>query len=408
MSSPLKIAIVVQGRINAFDLARELIRQGHEITLVTNYPAFIVARWGLPPSVVVSLLPHGLVNRLAERLRLAGMLEPFLHKWFGRMAERALRGRRFDAVIVYSGVAEEMFRARRHADGLRVLLRASSHIEEQREILLAEEARAGVSVDKPSPWRVERERREYALADRLFILGGFSQRSFLSRGIPAEKLWAIHMTADLRVFRATEQGMEERRSRVLAGGRLQVLNTGTFSHRKGCLDMVELARRIHDFADFTFVGTVVPEAASLAVAAEKEGLMRFLPRVPERDLPGVYAKGDVFVMPTLEDGFPAVVAHAKAAGLPVLVTGNCDTADIIEHGVSGWVLPVRAPEVFAAHLKSLHDDRAALAAMSQAAWQGSASRGWDAVAAETTALIRQDAAKEFAGAAGAGCDRKPG
>jgi glycosyltransferase involved in cell wall biosynthesis len=407
MSSPLKIAIVVQGRINAFDLARELIRQGHEITLVTNYPAFIVARWGLPSSVVVSLLPHGLVNRLAERLGLAGMLEPFLHKWFGRMAERALRGRRFDAVIVYSGVAEEMFRARRDADGLRVLLRASSHIEEQREILLAEEARAGLSVDKPSLWRVEREKREYELAGRLFILGGFSQRSFLSRGIPAEKLWVIHMTADLRVFRATEQGMAERRRRVLAGGRLQVLNTGTFSHRKGCLDMVDLARLIHSFADFIFLGTVVPEAAALAAAAEKEGLIRFLPRVPERELPAVYARGDVFVMPTLEDGFPAVVAHAKAAGLPVLVTGNCDTADIIEHGVSGWVLPVRSPEVFASHLKSLHDDRAALAAMSQAAWQGSASRGWDAVAAETVSLVRCDATEDFAGAAGAACDRKP-
>ena len=55
-----------------------------------------------------------------------------------------------------------------------------------------------------------------------------------------------------------------------------------------------------------------------------------------------------------------------------------------------------------------HDDRVALVVMSQAAWQGSASRGWDAVAVETTSRIRRDAAADFAGAAGAGCERKPG
>ncbi len=44
MNEPLKIAIVVQGRFYAFDLAREMVRQGHLVTLVTNYPAFITAR----------------------------------------------------------------------------------------------------------------------------------------------------------------------------------------------------------------------------------------------------------------------------------------------------------------------------------------------------------------------------
>jgi glycosyltransferase involved in cell wall biosynthesis len=389
MNQPLKIAIVVHGRFFAFDLARELIRQGHQVTVVTNYPAGIAMRWGVPESVVVSVLSHGLISRLAEKLRLSRWLEPLLHRYFARRASAAVRGRDLDAVLAFSGVAEEVFSECLGGPVLRVLVRASSHIQEQRDILAAEERRAGLVVAKPSPWMVAREGREYMLADRIFILGGFSRRTFEQRAIPAARLCVIHLAADLRIFHASPEVMEARKKRLLAGQRLRVVAVGTFSHRKGCLDLVELARRVQDIADVVFVGTVVPEAMPLAKSAA--GLISFEPRVPEKKLPKVYAAADVFVMPTLEDGFAVVVAHAKASGLPVLVTENCDAADIIQHGVSGWVLPVRTPDAFATSLRALHENREALAAMSQAAWADSASRGWETVATETVSALRRAA-----------------
>ena len=36
--TPLRLALVVQGRFFMFDLARELIRLGHDVTLFTNSP----------------------------------------------------------------------------------------------------------------------------------------------------------------------------------------------------------------------------------------------------------------------------------------------------------------------------------------------------------------------------------
>lgn len=391
MNQPLKIAIIVHGRFFAFDLARELIRQGHQVTVVTNYPASIAIRWGVPATAVVSVLSHGLISRLAEKLRLSSWLEPWLHRYFASRASAAVRGRDFDAVLAFSGVAEEAFSDGLGGRALRVLVRASSHIQEQRDILTAEEKRARLIVAKPSPWMVAREGREYALADQIFILGGFSRRTFEQRAIPARRLCVIHLAADLRIFHATPEIMEARKKRLLAGQRLRVLAVGTFSHRKGCLDLVELARRVQDIADVVFVGTVVPEAMPLAKSAA--GLISFQPRVPEKELPKVYAAADVFVMPTLEDGFAVVVAHAKASGLPVLVTENCDAADIIQHGVSGWVLPVRTPDAFATHLRALHENREALVAMSKSAWEDSASRGWETVATETVAALRRAASE---------------
>ena len=46
--SPPSIAIVVQGRFHGFDLARALIDLDVPVRVLTNYPAFIASRFGVP------------------------------------------------------------------------------------------------------------------------------------------------------------------------------------------------------------------------------------------------------------------------------------------------------------------------------------------------------------------------
>lgn len=55
----MKVAIVVQGRFFAFDLARELLKRAHEVALLTNYPAWAVEPFGVPRTAVRSLWIHG-------------------------------------------------------------------------------------------------------------------------------------------------------------------------------------------------------------------------------------------------------------------------------------------------------------------------------------------------------------
>lgn len=49
----MKIAIVVHGRFDAFDLARALIARGHDVTLFTNYPGWAVEPFGISNMCVV-------------------------------------------------------------------------------------------------------------------------------------------------------------------------------------------------------------------------------------------------------------------------------------------------------------------------------------------------------------------
>jgi len=59
----MKIAIAVHGRFEAFDLARELVRRGHKVRLLTNYPRWAVRRFGVPGECVRSFWLHGVLSR---------------------------------------------------------------------------------------------------------------------------------------------------------------------------------------------------------------------------------------------------------------------------------------------------------------------------------------------------------
>jgi glycosyltransferase involved in cell wall biosynthesis len=60
-----------------------------------------------------------------------------------------------------------------------------------------------------------------------------------------------------------------------------------------------------------------------------------------------FQTSDIFLFPTLEEGFVRVVAEAMACGLPVITTKNAGSSDLIEAGLNGEIVPIRDPEAMA-------------------------------------------------------------
>ena len=61
----LKIAVVIHGRFHGFDLVRELLHRGHDVTLFTNYPIWAVERFGVLRDCVRNFWWHGVLTRAA-------------------------------------------------------------------------------------------------------------------------------------------------------------------------------------------------------------------------------------------------------------------------------------------------------------------------------------------------------
>jgi len=384
----MKIAIVVHGRFYAFDLARELIARQHEVRVFTNYPHWATRRFGLPDECVRSYSLHGLASRLVERA--TGRFpwtgaEPALHQIFGRWAARAVSEQHWDVIHAFSGVAEELLRSAARPGQHRSLVRGSSHIATQDRLLREEERRSGQPIRRPSGWMIARERREYSLADSIAVLSTFALESFVAEGFPREKLLLLPLGVDVARFQPTRETLNERLRRIRAGEPLRVLFVGTASFRKGLLDFAEMIGRLHGprFL-FRFLGDTPGESA--AVIRKMGDRLEVIGRQPEAELPRWYRWADLFVFPTIEDGFAAVLAQALAAALPVLATTNCSAHDIIREGETGWVLPIRRPEAFIERLTWLESNRGALASMVERIYEDFTPRDWSNVAADFEAF----------------------
>jgi glycosyltransferase involved in cell wall biosynthesis len=127
-----------------------------------------------------------------------------------------------------------------------------------------------------------------------------------------------------------------------------ILCVAALSRRKGHAVLLDALALLHERgtpASLTLVGHG-PERARLeaqAAALGLDGAVRFAGPVANDEVPGFYARADVFCLPSFAEGLPTVLMEAMAAGLPVVATNVNGTAELVEHGESGYVVaPARA------------------------------------------------------------------
>jgi UDP-glucose:(heptosyl)LPS alpha-1,3-glucosyltransferase len=125
-----------------------------------------------------------------------------------------------------------------------------------------------------------------------------------------------------------------------------------------------------------------PPAYYLSIAA-RLGLDKRIHWIGHVADPGsAFAAADVLLHPTIYDTFGMVVAEAMSAGLPPIVSRAAGAAELIEHGVSGWLVDGGVKEVQFA-LATVLGDAELRARLATGARRVAQQRSWDDVAAET-------------------------
>jgi glycosyltransferase involved in cell wall biosynthesis len=164
-----------------------------------------------------------------------------------------------------------------------------------------------------------------------------------------------------------------------------VLYVGTKSFQKGLIDLARIADGLGERFELRLVGPEEPHAGRLL--QELKTKAQVLPPVPQAELPAVYEWAAVFVFPTLQDGFPVVLAQAQASGLPILATANCSAPELVHDGETGWILPIRSAAAFMQRLEWCDNHRAELARMVTRIYDEFKSRTWDDVARDYEVAI---------------------
>jgi starch synthase len=234
--------------------------------------------------------------------------------------------------------------------------------------------------NRDSQSKADRKDTELALADVVFVASSFTHQTLDSA--PSFKAAVVVAPYGAPSIPAVPPSAPPRPT----GNQLRVLFVGSLGQRKGLSYLFEACRQLEGAIQLTVIGTRPQEDCP---ALDRElAQVRWIGSCPHPQVLAEMAAHDVFVFPSLFEGFGLVLLEAMAMGLPIITTPNTAGPDVIEEGREGFIVPIRDSRAIADRLARLHDNPDLRDEMSANARRRAAEFTWDDYGAKLTACIQ--------------------
>jgi glycosyltransferase involved in cell wall biosynthesis len=177
-------------------------------------------------------------------------------------------------------------------------------------------------------------------ADSVRVECETERKKVIEMGVLERKVRIAPVMAEIKKFKSAD-GTGIRRE-YLDGFKKIVLYIGRFSHEKDLPTLVRAAAVVKERmpeALFLVVGGGEEEEKVKALAKNLECTNVLFPgKIHFQKVPSYHKAADVFVLPSLYEGIPAVAIEAHAAGRPVVTTDYRDAYDVIIQNKSGFIV----------------------------------------------------------------------
>ncbi len=310
-----------------------------------------IGAWALSAGEYV--VPQFRLNRISD-------------KSLGRKA-RTLANRTQAGLFCCSYYASEAFKAGAERSEYRFLFQLHPHPRTVRKILSDElrlvplaEASLKTEPDLGLPERdFEALCSEPDLANGWVVASSYTAQTLAEHGIAAEKIHVVPYGVDSRTF-------AKRACPPDASKPFTIVFVGSLIQRKGLSYLLDTVRSFRSqkikvllcgrgVVDWKLIESYSDLDLEIHIGLPRSALIRHMHRA------------DVFVLPSLAEGFAHVVLEAMSCGLPVIATSHTCAPDVVVEGEHGFVVPIRNIEALAEKLAWGIDHRSELAIMGDAA-----------------------------------------
>ncbi len=348
----------------------------------------------VPFTGLATLLVDKIVAKLpkapaALRRRMMRHADSVLGRTAGKLARRTQ-----SALIAYSYYAYDAFHASKKPG---ILFQLHPHPASMRRILNEElTAHPDCASSLRQEWELSLPEADFqhlvlepTLAAKILVASSFTKSTLVANGIPDERVDVIPYGVDTTRFHPAPA------LRAAPGSPLRLLFVGRINQRKGIKYLLEALRLLNDSdIHLTVCGRVVDGLELFKPFANR---ITIRPDVSAAELVRAYQAADLFVFPSVAEGFGQVLLEALASGLPILSTTRTAAPDLIDEGVQGWVVEPRRPDLLAERIAWAATHRVELAAMGQAARRRAEQFTWQRfrdgiVASVSIFLDKQNAA----------------
>jgi glycosyltransferase involved in cell wall biosynthesis len=331
----------------------------------------------IPDALVDGYLLPDLVVQVAGRLspRLADKVFAQQEKYLAARAVKAARGKNVRALLSYSYCAYHAFKALQ-GSGVRLLLFQCHPHPAMVKSILQEEMRVvpgwarTLAAEKELSWGpgyVAQLEAEAALADHVFAASTFTKKSLLAAGVPENKISVVPYGADSRLCRLS--------ARLETREKQRILFVGQMGQRKGLSYLLEACAQM-DMTNRELRlcgrGFDLPDA----ISKNPPAWLCVRRNLSEQDLAEEYRNADVFVLPSIIEGFGLVILEALSFGLPVVATRNTGAPDIMNDGIEGRLVDVRDVSALKGAIELILSQEQLRTAMSAAALAAAGRNDW--------------------------------
>ncbi len=174
----------------------------------------------------------------------------------------------------------------------------------------------------------------------IFATGDLGVKAFRKAGFPAKKLHQWGYFTEQNVANTTSQNSKPK-----------LIFVGSIDKRKNILALVDAANKCQELYDEFLIIGGGPLETELKEAIRKNNKIHYLGRVHNEAVAPLIASCDLLVLPSLFDGWGAVVNEALSQGTRVLCSDNCGAASLLDGSSRGGVFNLNDKESLATELK---------------------------------------------------------
>jgi starch synthase len=328
---------------------------------------------------------HEMMRLLAPKVGLRGLVQhetgrfsvDAVYHALDRAASRRVGSGNFRGVYAYEDGAEFCFRVAKER-GLRALYDLPiGYWRAAREILMEEAERepewaVTLSGNQDSSQKTARKEAELAMADVVYVASSYTRKTLeAARDFKGKVVIVPYGSPTLPAANGSRPPIERKRD-----GKLRVLFVGSLGQRKGLSYLFAACRQLGPAAvELTIIGQKPLEPC--AILDRELSAVRWLPTCPHQQVLAEMAAHDVFVFPSLFEGFGLVLLEAMAMGLPVVTTEHTAGPDLIRDGVEGFIVPIRSSAAIAEKLELLLRDPLRRSDMSECARLRAREFSWE-------------------------------
>ena len=172
-----------------------------------------------------------------------------------------------------------------------------------------------------------------------------------------------------------------------AGRKIKVLFVGGLSQRKGISYFFDAIKGLENDLEVTVVGS--GNINNCKVLKKALSNVNYIPSLPHEQILALMAAHDLFIFPSLFEGFGLVITEAMSQGTPVITTERTCGPEIIKHGENGWIVEAGTSEPISILLQQFIDCPEILEIAGRKAMKVANSRPWDCYGKELAESVKK-------------------